>query len=111
MWIQRVAGGVGVLAYAPDSKALFAHDGGGWVYAWDIATRARRKLLSLDYNERTRLYRDGLFTVGTDSEAASDASGAGRRATSIRLTPREANERANAAPIPSEAPAMTAHLP
>jgi WD40 repeat protein len=64
MWVQRVGGGVKVLAYAPDSKTLFTHDGGAWVYAWDLATRARRKLLSLDYKERTRLYRDGLFTVG-----------------------------------------------
>src|SRR5262245_54335377 len=64
MWVQRVGGGVKVLAFAPDAKALFTHDGGGWVYAWDTATRARRKLIALDYNERTRLYRDGLFTVG-----------------------------------------------
>lgn len=64
MWVQRVGGTVGVLAYAPDAKTLFTHDGTAWVYAWDIATRTRRKLLKLDDNERGSLYHDRMFVVG-----------------------------------------------
>lgn len=64
MWVQRVGGTVAVLAYAPDARTLFTHDGTSWVYAWDIGTRARRKLLKLDDDERTSLYRDRMFVVG-----------------------------------------------
>jgi WD40 repeat protein len=64
MWIQRVGGTVRVLAYSPDARTLFTHDGATWVCAWDVATHTRRKVLKLGDNERGSLYRDRLFVVG-----------------------------------------------
>ncbi|MBM3982914.1 MAG: WD40 repeat domain-containing protein [Planctomycetes bacterium] len=64
MWVQRVGGTVSVIAYSRDSTTLFTHDGGAWVYAWDIAARARRKLLKLEDGERGSLYRDRFSVVG-----------------------------------------------
>lgn len=64
MWVQRVGGGVNALAYAPDARTLFTHDGTSWVYGWDVAKRLRRKVFHLTYDEQGRVYRDGLYTVG-----------------------------------------------
>jgi WD40 repeat protein len=62
MWVQRTGGGVGRVAYSSDGRTLLTHDGGGWVYAWDVAARARRKLFPLDYNDRGSVY--GFFVAG-----------------------------------------------
>ena len=62
MWVQRVGAGVDRVAYSADGKTLFTHDGGAWVYAWDVATRARRKLFPLDHNDRCSVY--GFFVAG-----------------------------------------------
>jgi WD40 repeat protein len=62
MWVQRTGGGVGRVAYSADGRTLLTHDGGGWVYAWDVAARTRRKLFPLDHNDRGSVY--GFFVAG-----------------------------------------------
>lgn len=62
MWVQRVGGGVDHVAYSADGRTLYTHDGGAWVYAWDVAARTRRKLFKFDFNDQGSVY--GFFVVG-----------------------------------------------
>jgi WD40 repeat protein len=45
MWIQNVAGGgVTALVYSSNGRTLFTFDAGGWLTAWDVTTRTKRRV-------------------------------------------------------------------
>ena len=69
MWIEK-AGSAGVdgLAYAPDGKTLFVAVSDGWLDAWDLATRTKRRLVRIRDEHRSAVHRlmvtaDGRFLV------------------------------------------------
>ena len=55
-------GGVTGLAYSPDGRTVYTLDAGGWVTAWDVASRAGKRLFQLRPNERYSGRQ--LLTVG-----------------------------------------------
>jgi hypothetical protein len=64
MWIQSVAGGgVEQLAYAPDGRTLYTRDTSGWITAWDIAARTKKRLFQLAPDKPERYNVGGMFTA------------------------------------------------
>jgi WD40 repeat protein len=72
MWLQRIGGGVGFLAYSPDGRTLYTLDHGAHLSAWDLATRTGRRLSYLKWPkfpvpQAIHALADGQRLVGVGS--------------------------------------------
>ncbi len=69
MWVQKVpGGGVAHLAFSPGGETLYTLDTGGWLTAWDLASRGSRRLSRIEsqdgwFSSRIYALADGETVV------------------------------------------------
>jgi WD40 repeat protein len=70
MWVRRVSGGVGGVAYSPDGGTLYTADRGGAVTAWDLTTHEVKHRFWMDWIDRANV--EALFVVGDGRYLVAD---------------------------------------